>query len=117
MSDSVRTRKVESLIQELVAGMIIRGDVKDPRVSTLLSVTRVEMTSDLVHAKVYISTLEGPGKLDKGVKALNHASGFIQYGLGKKLRMRNTPKLLFLVDESIREGFELNKKIDHLFDS
>lgn len=107
-----RPERVSSLIQEEISRLLMRGMVKDPRVSTFLSVTKVDLTSDYTLGKVYVSSFEPSSNLEKGVSGLNSAAGFIQRELGKTLKMRNIPKLTFVVDHSIREGFEINKKID-----
>ena len=110
----LRIKRVESLIRDLVSSQIIKGRVKDPRVSTLITITDVKMSSDLSYAKLYISSFESEHKMLKAVEALNHAAGYIQKNISKNLKMRVTPKLSFYPDDSIKRGFELNDKINHL---
>lgn len=110
----MRTKRVESLIRDLVSSLIMKGIIKDPRVSTLITVTSVEVSSDLAYAKLYISSFESEHKTEKAVEALNHAAGFIQKNISRDLKMRVTPRLRFIVDTSIRKGFEINEKIDSL---
>jgi ribosome-binding factor A len=108
----VRTKKVESLIQGILSQMILTQEIKDPRVSTFLSINLVKISSDLSQAKVYVSSFQKETTIEKAVEALNHAAGFIQGTLGKKLAMRSTPKLQFLVDDSVQKSLELNRLID-----
>jgi ribosome-binding factor A len=72
----------------------------------------VSVSKDLAYAKVRVSGFKERNELESAVTALNHASGFIQGRLGRKLKFRETPKLTFLSDHSIEEGFEVNRTID-----
>ncbi len=112
--NDLRMKRVESLIREQVSSLIMNGELKDPRINSLLSITDVKIANDLSSAKISISGLEGEAKLKKSVAALNHAAGFIQNRIGKQIRMRLTPKLFFQPDTSVRDGYMLNRKIDHL---
>lgn len=107
-------KRVESLIRDQVSSLIMMGELKDPRVNSLLSITSVKVSSDLSFAKLMVSSLEGEARLAKSVKALNHAAGFIQNRIGRQLRMRQTPRLQFLADTSVRDSIALNQKIDSL---
>ena len=91
--------------------MILRQQIKDPRVSTFLSINRVEITSDLSYGKVYVSSFMSHKETLKGVKGLESAAGFIQTKLSKKLRLRQFPKLTFIMDSSIEEGFAMVQKL------
>lgn len=110
----VRKAKVESLIQQELSTLIMQGDIKDPRVNTFLSIKEVRVSPDLSLAKVYMSSFETPAKLEKAVEALNHASGYIQHQMKKRLVMRIIPRVAFFMDTTLAEAFELNKKIDQL---
>ena len=113
MSD-VRIRRVESLIRDEISKMIMKGIIKNPNVNTLISITRVEVSKDLSHAKLFVSSFENRNKALRAVAGLNRAVGFIQGVLGKKLHMRTIPKLNFIYDDSIEHGFEVNKIIDEV---
>ncbi|MGL4981785.1 MAG: 30S ribosome-binding factor RbfA [Treponemataceae bacterium] len=97
-----------------IANLILLKQIKDPRVSTFLSINHVDISGDLAYAKVYVSSFMNTGATEKGVKGLNSAAGFIQTKLSKKLSIRQFPKLTFIVDTSIKESFELVKKIESL---
>ncbi|MDR1626651.1 MAG: 30S ribosome-binding factor RbfA [Spirochaetia bacterium] len=106
-----RPERAANLIAQQVGLMISMGEIKDPRVSTLVSVSRVTLSKDLGCAKLYMSSFEERGKLKETVDALNHAAGFIQGSIGKRVRMRNTPRMTFIEDHGIEDGFHINEKI------
>ena len=114
MSDSFRKQRIQTLIREEIGKMILSGMIKDPRISNLVSVSDVDISRDIKYAKVYISSFESDKRVDKSVEALNHACGFIQMKLAKRLKTRNTPKLTFFVDSSIKQGIDMIKKIEEL---
>jgi ribosome-binding factor A len=114
MSDNFRVQKIKTLIREEIGKMIISGVIKDPRISNLISVSDVEISRDIKYAKVFISGFESNSSVQKSVEALNHACGYIQMMLAKRLKTRNTPKLSFFVDSSIKQGIEMIKKIEDL---
>jgi ribosome-binding factor A len=101
-------------IQEEIGAFIVAGKVKDYRVDTFLSITRVDVSRDLAFADVYVSSFEDEKKLDRGVTGLNNAAGFIQALIGSKLHIRQIPKLRFHADLSVREGFDLVKRIEEI---
>lgn len=101
-------RVTEDIKRELIA---ILREVKDPRVSGMLTVVKVEVSNDLSYAKVYISALEGVDKAKEAVKGLKAASGFIRGRLGSSLHLRKTPELKFVADDSIEKGMELFNKL------
>ncbi|HQU16391.1 MAG: ribosome-binding factor A [Chromatiales bacterium 21-64-14] len=109
-----RTRRVGEQIQRELSGMIQR-EVKDPRVGWV-TVTGVEVSRDMAHARVYVSVLSsdpGPGQdVGQVVTALNHASGFLRRRLSQTLVMRTIPQLHFQHDVSIERGSRLSSLID-----
>jgi len=109
-----RLDKLGEQIREEIANMILGGRIKDPRVSTFLSINRVEVAGDLGFAKVYVSSFMSEHETKQGVRGLESAAGFIQSTLGKKLRLRQFPHLTFIFDNNIKEGFEMVKKIGQL---
>ena len=113
--DEKRRKRVEETLKSEISSLLMRGEVKDPRVDTFLSITRVEVARDGSHAKLYVSTFKDGGALEEGIAGLNNAAGFIQSGISKRLRIRLTPRLVFLPDTGIKEGFELGEKIKGLF--
>ncbi|MDR3302025.1 MAG: 30S ribosome-binding factor RbfA [Spirochaetaceae bacterium] len=109
-----RNIRVAALVQEKVGSLIIEGKIKDPRVDSFLSITRVSVSRDFSYADLYVSSYKTDAGLEKGVEGLQSAAGFIQAKLAESMRVRQTPKLRFHVDKIFREAFELNKKIDEL---
>jgi len=104
--------RISDDIQRVLAEKL--REVKDPRVQQgLLSITRVEVTSDLRYAKVFISVL---GNTDEKqlLKGLCSASGWLRRELGNSLTLRYTPELVFEMDNSIRHGAHINEIIKNL---
>ena len=109
-----RLERIGQLIQQKIGELIVEGKIKDYRVNPFLSITRVAVSKDLTWADVYVSNCKTEGGLAKSVEGLQSAAGFIQSQLAGTMRIRQTPKLRFHVDASIREGFEMIKKIESL---
>ena len=109
-----RIQRLNDQLRDEISQLILKGEVKDPRVSTFLSVNRVEVTTDLGYAKVYVSSFLPDNQVGKGVNGLNAAAGFIQREIAKKLRIRQFPKLQFVVDSGMKEGFAMVQKLNEL---
>ena len=112
-----RLLKLGEQIRGEIANMILRAEIKDPRVSNFLTINRVEVAKDLAHAKVYVSTFMSESELKRGVEGLSSAAGFIQSSIAKKLTIRQFPHLHFVADTSIRDGYEMAKKLEDLVKS
>lgn len=95
-------------------GNIIRSDIKDPRIAPLTSVTDVEVTPDLKYCKVYISVLGDEEMGQQTILGLKSASGYIRRELARRINLRNTPELNFVLDTSIAYGMAMSKKIDEV---
>lgn len=93
-----RKEKVASVVHHIVSEAIVHR-LHDPRVSSLTTVTRVEMTSDLQIAKVYLSVHSGGAEERRMLEAVQHAAGFIQRMVAEGLPLRQCPMLRFEVDE------------------
>lgn len=105
-------RVSEDIKRELVA--VIR-ELKDPRVKDkLITVVRVEISSDASFAKAYISALEGIDTAKEAVKGLKSATGYIRREIGQRLHLRKTPELTFIADDSIEHGMNIVKIMDEL---
>jgi ribosome-binding factor A len=109
-----RIERLGRLIQEQIGVLIVEGRIKDPRVNSFLSITRVQVSRDLAWAEVFVSGLKSGAGLARGVEGLQSAAGFIQAQLAKVMRIRKTPRLRFHQDSGVREGFEMVKKIESL---
>jgi ribosome-binding factor A len=92
---------------------LIRSRMQDPRIG-FASVTGVELSADLRHAKVYISVMGNPDEQKATMRALAHGAGFLRRELAQRLTIRHTPELIFRLDESIAEGAKIINLINHL---
>jgi len=108
-----RRRKLESFIAREVS-RIIQKEMRDPRVSSV-SVSKVEITKELEFAKVYVSMYDDSLDKEKVVEILNRASGFFKYHIGKSLKVRRIPNIIFKLDRSIEEGDKVLAKIFDMF--
>lgn len=93
---------------------LIQTEVKDPRVSSLTSVTDVEVATDLKSAKVFISVLGGKEKQEETLKGLKNAMPYLRSMLASKINLRNTPELRFHIDNSIEYGMNMSELIDRI---
>ena len=109
-----RMQRLDSQLRDEISSLLLRGEIKDPRVSNFLSINRVDVSSDLSYAKVYVSTFLSDAQLEKGVDGLNNAAGFIQSAIAKKLRIRKFPKFTFVVDKGMKEGFHMVQRLTEL---
>ena len=100
-----RTDRISEEVRREV-DRIIREDVRDPRVTGTWSITRADVTRDLRYAKIRVSVLEEEQRKPL-LKALKNAAGFIRRELGKNLRLRYTPELLFEEDYNIAYGVHI----------
>ncbi len=107
----LRLKRIESLLQKELAAMIQRGEIKDPRVESLTTVTAVQVTKDFAHAKVWVSRFGERERLAGSVEALNHASGFIRSALARRIPLRTFPRLHFVLDDSMERGFRIAQKL------
>ncbi|MBQ9207410.1 MAG: 30S ribosome-binding factor RbfA [Treponema sp.] len=109
-----RMLKLGEQIRDEISKLIMLQKVKDPRVSTFLTINRVEVARDLAYAKVYVSSFLNESQVKKGVEGLNSAAGFIQSSIAKKLSIYKFPKLTFVADTSIKEGFDMVNKLNRM---
>ena len=107
---SQRATRVGDQIQKELADLL-RNEVKDPRVGTV-TVTHVEVTSDLSHATVHFTHLAGREKADETLKALARTAGFLRSELSHRLGLYSVPQLHFAYDDSIESGMRIAKLID-----
>lgn len=92
-------------------------EVKDPRVSKLLSIVKLDVSGDMSYATVYVSAIEGKEKTEETVKVLNKsAAGYLRRELGKRLSIRKVPELRFVADNSIENSAQISKIIDSFKD-
>jgi ribosome-binding factor A len=95
-----RLDRINSLLKEVISE-VIRRDVKNPNIHTLITVTRVETTKDLHQAKVYISVIGEEKERKETMIALKQSAGFIGQAASKKVSLRFFPTLFFYYDDSV----------------
>lgn len=111
--NSIKNTRINSEVMREIS-QIIRTELKDPRVSTMTSVTDVNVTTDLKYCTVYVSVLGDKEEADKTLEGLRKAGGFIRYELAHRLNLRNTPELKFVIDNSLEYGMKMDKLIDEV---
>lgn len=112
MAGNKIARVTEDIRRELTA---ILRDVKDPRVKDcLLSVVRVEVTNDLSYCTVYMSTMEGLERTKNAVQGLKSAGGYVRRELGRRLKLRHVPELIFKATDSIEYGASISRMLHDL---
>lgn len=111
--NSVKNSRINGEVQRVLAE-VIRGEIKDPRISPLTSVVAVEVAPDLKHCKAYISVLGNEEAQKDTLAGLRSAEGFIRSRLAKAVNLRNTPELHFVIDQSIAYGVNMTRKIDEV---
>ena len=111
--NSIKHTRINGEVQRELAN-IIRGGIKDPRISPLTSVVAVEVAPDLKTCKAYISVL-GDSEAQKATLAgLKSAEGYIRRELAHTVNLRNTPEIRFILDQSIEYGVHMSKIIDEV---
>ena len=102
----------EDIKREIVAVM---RELKDPRVQgRLLTVVKVEVSSDASFAKVFVSSMNGIDDAKQAVKGLDTATGYIRREVGGRLHLRKTPELKFVADNSVEHGMNIARMLDEL---
>ncbi len=104
MATNRRVSRVAELIKREVSQMLLNG-IKDDRVGTgMVSVTHVDVSGDLQHAKIYVSIYGTDEAREETMAGLKSATGYVRSELGSRVRLRRTPEIIFLEDRSIERG-------------
>ena len=111
--NSVKNVSVNSEVQREMS-QIIRDDLKDPRIHPLTSVMSVEVTPDLKFAKIYVSVLGDDEEKEKTMEGLKKSASYARVQLARRMNLRNTPELTFILDKSIEYAARMSKRIDEL---
>ena len=109
-SHSPRSARIGDEIQRELS-QLLRDEIKDPRVGKV-TITHVEVTPDLSHAKVLVTDLAGREHAADTVAALVHTAGFLRSALARRLSLYTVPQLNFVYDDTIESGLELSRLID-----
>lgn len=107
-----RIQRVEELIKREMSD-IISNELKDPRIG-FVTVTGIEVSGDLSHAKVFVSVMGDAESKEKTMGGLNSASGYIQRILGERVRLKFLPRVEFCLDESLDHGFHIMSILDKI---
>ena len=126
MGKGYRQGRLGEEIRRIISELLLK-DLKDPGLSAMISITAVEVTSDGGYATVYLSVLERPTRGDENeekekaesqkkdvIAALQRAKGFIRNEIGRQVKLRHVPDLIFKIDESMEYGRHISKIIDSL---
>ncbi|MDU3827453.1 MAG: 30S ribosome-binding factor RbfA [Peptostreptococcus sp.] len=105
---SNRIRRISEEVKKAISVMLING-IKDPRITSMISVTDVEVTNDLRYAFVYISILGGDK--EESLEGLNSARGYIRREVGRQVKLRYAPEIIFKIDDSIERGMYMDELI------
>ena len=102
-----RVQKAAQAIREVVS-MAILAELKDPRVADV-TVTYVEVSADMRHAKVHVSIMGDDAKQQRCLKGLQSAAGFLQKRVGDRIETRYTPRLDFILDMGVKKSIEISQ--------
>ena len=111
--NSIKNTRVNAEVQRELSN-ILRGGIKDPRVAPLTSVVAVEVAPDLKTCKAYISVLGDEEAAKATVEGLRSASSYVRRELARRVNLRNTPEIKFILDQSIEYGVNMSKLIDEV---
>ena len=111
--NSVKNTRVNGEVHRVLAE-IIRSEIKDPRINPFTSVVAVEVAPDLKTCKAWISVLGNEESQKDTIAGLKSAEGYIRNLLAKKINLRITPEIRFIIDQSIEYGVTMSKKIDEI---
>jgi ribosome-binding factor A len=103
---SRRTERVNDLLREEISDLL-REELRDPRISGIVTVTRVDVSPDLHRAHAYVSVFGTEEERTSTLKALDHARPFLRRELSRRLTLRYTPDITFISDTSMEEAQKL----------
>ena len=113
--NSVKNNRINEDVQRVISE-IIREDVKDPRISPIVSVTDAYVAPDLKTAKIFISVLGSEEDGECTMEGIRSSAGYIRHQLAVRLNLRNTPVLDVIWDKSIAYGVDMSHKIDEVME-
>ena len=111
--NSVRNTRVNGEVMRVLAE-VIRSEIKDPRINPMSSVVAVEVAPDLKTCKAWISVLGNEESQKDTLAGLKSAEGYIRNQLARKINLRNTPEIRFIIDQSIEYGVNMSRMIDEV---
>ena len=111
--NSVKNTRVNGEVMRVLAE-VIRSEIKDPRINPMTSVVAVEVAPDLKTCKAWISVLGNEESQKDTLAGLKSAEGYIRNQLARKINLRNTPEIRFILDQSIEYGVNMSRMIDEV---
>jgi ribosome-binding factor A len=111
---SHRTQRVADLIREVLAD-VIRRELRDPRIG-FVTLTDVRVTADLKHARIFVSELGEQEEREASLAALNRAAGFLRHALGREVRLKHIPELVFVHDTVADSGRRVDDLLRQIHD-
>ena len=111
--NSVKNTRVNGEVMRVLAE-VIRSEIKDPRINPMTSVVAVEVAPDLKTCKAWISVLGHEESQKDTLAGLKSAEGYIRNQLARKINLRNTPEIRFIIDQSIEYGVNMSRMIDEV---
>ena len=112
--NSVKNTRVNGEVMRVLAE-VIRSEIKDPRINPMTSVVAVEVAPDLKTCKAWISVLGNEESQKDTLAGLKSAEGYIRNQLARKINLRNTPEIRFIIDQSIEYGVNMSRMIDEVY--
>ena len=109
--DYSRSQRIAEQIQRELAELI-RFELKDPRVTGLVTITDVEVSQDQAHAKVFFTLLGDAAQIEEATAGFTRAAGFLRSQLSQRMKLRTVPTLEFKYDASVERGMKLSRLID-----
>ncbi len=110
---SLRNERVRKTLMKEISDILLK-EIKDPKISGLVSITDVEVSHDNSYAKVFYSVLSSDDKKEEIIEAIRKNTPKIRYEVGKRVRLRLTPELNFILDESLERGARITNLIDKI---
>lgn len=107
---SIKISRISEDVKKELADLF--RELKDPRISQLLSIVKLDLSNDLSYCKVYVSALEGEEKTKESVAGLKSAAGYLRRELSGRLHLRKTPELRFVPDGSIAYSAHVNQLLE-----
>ena len=111
-----RSGRINEEIKKEISN-IIRNDIRDPRLTSMISVTKVDVTKDLRYAKVFVSIFGNDEEKNIALSILKNSSGFIRKEVGHRVSLRYTPEILIQLDDSIEHGMHIDALLDKIKES
>ena len=111
--NSIKNTRINGEVMKELS-LIIRQEIKDPRIHMMTSVTSVEVAPDLKTCKAYISVMGSDEEKKDTIAGLRSAEGYVRRQLAKRLNLRNTPEIQFVLDQSSEYGVHMSRLIDEV---